>query len=152
MTAKAKPVNTERAKRVPAAEVPEVQTLASIEEELTVLKADYPDVFARLRDLSERYNAALEDAEKAVRTREVSCGPFENFSTSVVYDPQKMYDELGRDLFFELGGTTEQQTIYTIDKTRVEAAVAAKKIAEESLDEFRKVQRSYRKPKPIILP
>ncbi len=152
MSGKTKSLTVSNAKRISSDEVPEVKELEAIIDEITALKADNPDVFARLRDLGERYNSALELAEKVVRAKEVTCGPFENFSTVVIYDAEKMYDELGHDLYFEIGGTTEQRTVYNVQKDRVEAAIAAKKISPESLDEFRTVQRKYKKPGGFVLP
>lgn len=143
--------DTDKGKRVPVAEIPEVQELEDLRQEIEALKARNPDVFMLLSDLVDRYNAALEVADKAVRERGVSCGPFDNFSVAVKYDPVKMFDELGEDLFLQVGGSTTTVTEYVIDAKRVEAAIAGKKIPDECVEHFRKIEKKYHKPPKRVL-
>ena len=137
--------------RVAAAKVPEVKALLDLEQELTALKADYPDVFAQYKDLADRYNAALDAADKAVRAKKVSCGPFDNFTSTPSFDPEKMYEELGVELFLQCGGSTKKKTVYEVDKHKVEAAIATGQIPVECAKEFRTVKRSFHKPKELIV-
>lgn len=137
--------------RVAAIKVPEVKALLDLEQEITALKADYPDVFAQYKDLADRYNAALDAADKAVRARKVACGPFDNFTSAPNFDPEKMYEELGVDLFLRCGGSTKTKTLYEVDKHKVEAAIATGQIPVECAKEFRTIKRSWHKPKEIVV-
>lgn len=141
----------EKAKRIPASDIPEVEEALALKNELDTLRVDYPEVFMKYTDLVERYNAAIEAAEKIVRAKEVSCGPFDNYSVRVTYDPQKMYDELGEELFLECGGKSKTVVVLEVDDKAVEAAIAKKLIPEESVDEFMKIQRNYHAPKKITM-
>ena len=138
--------STAKGKRLPIAEVPAVQQLADLKVEIDSLKAEFPEVFMKYADLVDRYNTVLEEAEKEVRTKGVSCGDFDNYSTSVKYDPVKMFEELGEDMFLKSGGTMSDKTVYEVDPKKVEAAIANGTIPEECVDNFRDVRRNYRKP------
>lgn len=140
--------STDKAKRVPIADVAEVQELQDLATEIEALKAEHPDVFMKYVDLVDRYNSKLEEAEQKVRALGVTCGPFDNYSVSVTINPQKMYDEIGHDRFLEVGGTISQVSQYAVDPAKVAAAIASGKIPEACVDEFREVKRSYHKPKP----
>jgi hypothetical protein len=117
--------------------------------EIDALKAEHPTIFMQYNDLVDRYNAVLEEAEKDVRTKGVSCGEFENYSTSVKYNPDKMFEELGEEMFLANGGTMNTKTVYEVDPKKVEAAIAGKTIPEECVDNFREVRRNYRKPSKL---
>ena len=138
-------------KRVPISEISEVQEVVDLRQEIEAVKAQHPDVFMKLADLIDRYNAALEVAENKVRSEGVSCGPFDNFSTVTVYDPQKMYEELGEELFMKCGGSTETVTEYKVDTRKVDAAIATNQIPKQCVSEFSKVQLKYHKPGKISL-
>jgi hypothetical protein len=138
--------------KIAISDVPEVQEVQDLKLELDALKGEFPEVFMRLADLADRYNTAVERAEKIVRARGISCGPFINYSASMKYDAEKMYEELGEELFFETGGSVEHVATYKVDKDRVEAAVQSGKIPEESIEGFRTVARTYRKPSKLELP
>lgn len=137
--------------RVAASKVQEVADLLTLEQEINALKADYPGVFSQYKDLVDRYNTALDAAENAVRAKKVSCGPFDNFTSSPVFDPEKMYEELGVELFLQCGGSTKKKTIYEVDKHKVEAAIATGAIPVECAKEFRTVKRSFHKPKELVV-
>lgn len=141
-----------KGKRVPASEMKEVQEFLDLKSEIEALRTQNPDVFMKFDDLIDRYNAALEIADKVVRTQGVSCGPFDNFSVSVDYDANKMFDELGEDLFLQCGGKVRTVPVYEIDKKQVEAAIAGKKIHEDSVGHFRSVSKKYHAPKKVVLP
>lgn len=145
-------VNDEKAKRVPETAVPEVADMLRVWRRIEQLKAQHPEVFAEFSDLVEQYNAALELAEKAVRVREVSCGPFDNYSVAVKIDPTKMYEELGEELFLRHGGKTSQVMSYSIDAETVRAAIAKGSIPKDCVNQFVKIQRNYHKPDKLAAP
>lgn len=141
----------EKGKRLPVSKIREVQELQDIKTELEQFKAEHADIFMQYKDLVDRYNSALEAAEKEVRSQGVTCGDFENYSVSVKYKPEKMFEELGEELFLKCGGSTSTKTVYEIDPKRVDAAVASGQIPEECVDNFREVRRNYHQPKKLAV-
>lgn len=141
--------STAKGKRLPIGDVESVQKMADLKVEIDALKAEYPEVFMKYADLVDRYNTALEEAEKEVRAKAVSCGDFDNYSTSVKFDPVKMFEELGEDMFLASGGTMSNKTVYEVDPKKVEAAIANGTVPEECVDNFRDVRRNYRKPSKL---
>jgi len=138
--------STAKGKRVPIAEIESVQKLADLKMEIDGLKSEYPEVFMKYADLVDRYNTVLEEAEKEVRSLAVSCGDFDNYSTSVKYDAVKMFEELGEEMFIAAGGAMNKKTVYEVDPKKVEAAIANGTVPEDCVDNFRDVRRNYRKP------
>ncbi len=143
------PTGTEKYKRVPIDEVPEVQEFLDIKQELDALKANHPEVFMPYNDLVDRYNTKLEEAASKVRTIGVTCGPFENFSVSHMFDGAKMLDELGEETYLACGGKISQRAVYEVDSAVVTAAIASGKIPEEAIEHFMTIKRSYHAPKKI---
>lgn len=143
--------NTEKAKRVPINKVPAVQELSDVKTELEQFKAEHADVFVQYKDLVDRYNSALEAAEKEVRTQGITCGDFENYSVSVKFVPDKMFEELGQEMFLRNGGSMTTKTVYDVDPKAVEAAIASGSIPEECVDNFREVRRNYHKPEKLTV-
>lgn len=141
---------TGKGPRLAIGEIPEVQAYLDIKQELDALRADHPDIFMPYNDLVDRHNTALEAAEAVVRTRGVSCGPFENFSVSHKYNAQKMLDELGEELYLSCGGKIGTVPSYTLDESTVEAAIASGKIPAATIENFRSISRSYKTPKKIV--
>jgi hypothetical protein len=143
---------TDPSERFAISEVPEVQEVQDIKLEIDALKGEHPEVFMRLAELIDRYNMAVDAAEKVIRGRGISCGPFQNISTTVKYDAEKMFDELGSEMFFEAGGKTEKKTVYSVDREKVETAINTGKIPEDCVAHFRTVSRSYKKPEKLVAP
>jgi hypothetical protein len=138
--------------KVPISDVPEVQKVMDLKMEIDALKGEFPEAFMRFADLIDRYNTAVEDAEKVVRARGITCGPFVNSSATMKYDAKKMYDELGEELFLEVGGKIDTVTTYVVDKETLEPAIQSGKVPEETLEHFRALTRSYKVPKRAELP
>jgi hypothetical protein len=145
----ATPSAVAKGKRLPIKDIPEVQEYTDLRNELDSFNAEHPEVFTTYADLADRVNTAMEAAEKAVRSQGVSCGPFENFSVTVVYDPVKMFEELGEDLFLQCGGSKSTVTELRADPKLIEVAIANKKIPDECIDHFRSIRRSYHKPDKV---
>lgn len=133
----------------PIDELPEVQTMVDLGQEIASLKAEHPEVFSTLATLVDRYNAALEVAEAKVRAAGVSCGPFSRGATSMRLDAEAMYEELGEEQFLALGGTVSNIAAYSVDRARVLAAVSAGKIPKDCADAFVKESVSYHSPKKL---
>jgi hypothetical protein len=136
----------QKAKRVPIADIPEVQEFMDLKQEIEALKAANPDVFMLLADLVDRYNTALEAASNKVRSLQVTCGPFDNYATTTRFNIDKMHDELGEDMFLACGGSSNLVRQYKADTHVIEAAIASGKIPPSCIDEFRTITLSYHTP------
>lgn len=148
-TTKSSQDSTEKAKRVPVDDMPAVRDYLDVKEKLDAVRVDYADVFRVYDDLVLQHNTALELAGNQVRAEVLSCGPFENFSVSTVFDAQKMYDELGEELYLKCGGSIGKVATYTVDTAVLKAAIASGKVPADCVDSFRTIQRSYHTPKKI---
>jgi|HigsolmetaAR202D_1030399.scaffolds.fasta_scaffold01372_4 hypothetical protein len=136
-------------KKVAETDIPEVMHFLAVKKQIDDLKEGYPEVFERLRQLQQDYNQALEAAEKAVRGRQVSCGPFHLYQWQTSLDAEKLYEELGRDEFLKVGGKIQTVTTYDLDKNKFEAHVTAGTIPKEVVDVVKKVSPRYKKPEKI---
>lgn len=142
-------VPARKAKRVAVSDIPEVEEYVDLKRELDSFKAEHETVFIQFADMVDRYNTALEAAEIAVRAKGVTCGPFENFSISTKIDATKMLEELGMELFHEVGGKSIVKTVYEVDSAEVKAAIASQKIPPECVPNFVKESPSYHVPVKI---
>lgn len=137
---------------VEVATIPEVIEFVDAQATIEEFKADNVAVFAMLAELTDRYNTALEQADKVCRARGVSCGPFDLYQFSVKYDAEALYNAVGRDKFLELGGKIEVQTVYDVDKGRLEAMAAQRKVPEEVISQVRKETPAFHKPPKLVVP
>lgn len=140
-----------KGKRLGASEIQEVAELMSIKAEIDRFKMNHEAIFQEYSELTERYNSALEAAEKAVRAKGITCGPFINYSTRMTIDADKMYDEIGKEDFLKYGGRIVERTVYEIDNERVTRHIEAGDIPAEAAKEFMKVSRNYRKPDKLVV-
>jgi hypothetical protein len=136
----------------PIETISEVVHFEHIRTELAAFKKKNQEVMLELAELTERYNAALDMADKAVRAQKCSCGPFDLFSVVVKWDATKYYEEMGEAFFKKHGGTVQTVTEYKVDKNRVAAAAAANLIPAEVLVEIRKEELRYHKPSAVAIP
>lgn len=132
--------------------IPEVVEFIDANDAIQSFKASYPDVFKQYEELIERYNSALEQADKVVRARAVSSGPFDLYQFKTTYDAEALYNAIGRDQFLSVGGKLETQTVYDVDKGRLEAAAVQKKIPAEVMAQVRKETPNYHKPPKLVAP
>jgi hypothetical protein len=132
--------------------VPELKAFRTAQKNLYQFKKDNPDFFEILQELVDKYQAAKDLAYKAVHAKGVSCGPFVLACKPVVkYDADKLYEEMGRDFFFAIGGKELQVTKYEIDKVMAEAALAKNQIPPEVVAKVRTVSLRYNKvPSPEL--
>ena len=133
-------------------EVPEVIEFLDAQEALQAFKEEHAAVFAEFGALAERYNAALENADKACRGREISCGPMQLYQFSTKYDAEALYNAVGRDKFLEMGGRISTKTAYDVDKGRLEVVIAQNKLPKDTVDQVRKETPNFHKPEKLILP
>lgn len=136
---------------LPESAIPEVALFVEMQERVSRLKEAYPEVFEQLAQLKDDYNTALEAAEKAVRSKQVSCGPFALMSITTKYDADKLYEEVGRDDFLKFGGIEKTITVLSVDKSRLEAFIAANAIPAKVVEDVRETSPRYKKPEKIVL-
>lgn len=138
-------------KTVPESTIPEVARFIEAQERINRLKEAYPEIFEQFESLKDEYNSALEAADKAVRARGVSCGPFTMMNTATKYDPTKLYEEVGRDKFLEFGGVEKTITVFELDKARFDSCIAAGAVPSSIVGDVKSVTPRYKKPEKIIL-
>jgi hypothetical protein len=140
------------ARKAEAAEVPEVIEFIDAQSALSEFKNEHAAVFEQLEQLTDRYNTALESAEKACRSLEVSCGPFDLYQFRTTYNPERLFNAVGRDKFLELGGKLDTKTVYDIDKGRFDVCVSQNKVAQDIVAEVRVEAPSFHKPNKLVVP
>ena len=141
-----------KAKKVEAASVPEVVEFLDAQGALEEFKEEHKAVFEQLAQLTERYNSALEAAEKVCRSNGLTCGPFDLYQFTTKYDPEALYNAVGRDTFLQIGGKLDTQTVYSLDKGRFEACVSQKKVADDVVAQVRKETPNFHKPEKLVVP
>jgi hypothetical protein len=141
-----------RIKQMSEEQIPEVKTFIEIQEKIDRLKAEHPGVFDQLEALTAEYNAALEAADKMVRAHKASCGPFIMYQTMTKYNAEKLYEEVGRDRFLELGGKISVVTTFDLDKAKFEAHIATgNALPAEVINVVKEVSPRYKKPEKISI-
>jgi hypothetical protein len=133
-------------------DIPEVIEFLQAQAAIQEFKQEHPDVFEMFEQLVEAYNTKLQAAEKICRAAEVNCGPFDLYQYNTKYNAKALFDAVGRDKFLELGGTVGSEATYDIDKSRFEAAVAAKKVGKDVISQVRKETPVYHKPEALVIP
>lgn len=136
-------------------DVPEVQKFVLIDEHLQAFIEEHGDVFAQYQELVAERNAALEQADKAVRSLdEAECGPWKVLSTTEKVNNEKLVELIGEKKFQQLGGrvATRTETDYVLDKALVLAALAKNEVDREQaqlVGAYKKEVR-YKAPKAIV--
>jgi hypothetical protein len=137
---------------VPVEDIPEVAAFVEVQQRYETFKASNQQFFDYLDSLTEEYNNKLDAANKAVRSRGVSCGPFDKFQTQTRYDAEAMYTVLGPEKFLAMGGKEEITKKRTLDKKRVEMNIQAGNIDKDAAGAIKQVSPRYRSIEGIKLP
>ncbi len=133
-------------------EVPEVVEFLDAQDAIQAFKAEHPEVFEQLSQLVERYNTALEQADKACRSREVSSGPFNLYQFTTKYNAEALFNAVGRDAFLAMGGKLETVTQFSVDRGRLEACIAQGKLPNEVVAHVRKETPNFHEPDKLAVP
>ena len=133
-------------------EIPEVLDYMDARERLETFRLTHAKVMEEYAGLCDQYNTTLQAADKAVRERRVSCGPFvlKHFATK--YDGEALFNSVGRDLFLQLGGTIEQVPSYNVDRGKLEAAIAQNRVKPEVVAVVRQETPNFSKPPKVVIP
>jgi hypothetical protein len=145
-------MSSRKAPTVEPKDIPEVIEFIDARDTIEEFKQAHAEVFAKLASLTERYNTSLQQADKACRQREVSCGPFNLYQFTTKYSAEALFNAVGRDIFLEVGGTIQTVAAYDIDKGRLEAAIAQNKITKDVVAKVRKETPNFHKPETLIIP
>jgi hypothetical protein len=132
-------------------DIPEVLAFLMAADKLNDFKQHYAKVLSEMGPLVEEYNATLEAADKTMRAGGFSCPEFKLMHFTTKYNPEEMFNMLGRDRFLAIGGKIEQKSVYDVDEDRFEAAYAQGKLSKDIVDKVRTETPAYKKPKPIAL-
>jgi hypothetical protein len=138
-------------KKVDITAVPEVVEFENAKAELQGFKEMHADVFAEYAEYVERYNTTLEAAERACREKEASCGDFDLYQYTTKYDAEALYNAVGRDEFMKLGGKIDTVAKYSVEKARIEAAIAQGLVTPAVAAVVRKEVPSYHVPDKVVL-
>lgn len=130
----------------------EVQDHLVAKEKLDSLRTTYPGIFEEFEEIVNEYNATLESAAQAVRSRQVTCGPFEILNFKATYNAQALYDAVGRDEFLRLGGSEQTIKQYDVDKKVFDSFVSQGQVPANVESAVITVGPAYKAPKKIILP
>ena len=133
-------------------EVPSVLEYMTAKQELDNYVNQHRKVFEGYGQLAEVVNGIRGQADKEVRALNVSCGPWDRYQVQIKYDAEALYGALGRDGFLEVGGKLNTQTVYEIDKLKVEAAISRGDIPKEIAEAIRTEAPKYHAPKAVEIP
>lgn len=114
---------------------------------LDVFKIEHSKVFAEYQALVDDAEQKRQVADKLIRATGSSYGPWEAFSEQKNYNAQELFNLMGEQKFLELGGVMSEQTIYEVDKQKVDIAIAQGAIPKEVAEVVRKITLKYRAPK-----
>jgi hypothetical protein len=137
---------------VPPSEVGAVEEYILAREALDKFMEEFQEIFDIYKDMAEHVNDAMERADKDVRARNVSCGPWDKYQVQTKYDAKALYEAMGRDDFLAVGGKVSTVSKYDVDKAKVNASIDRGLIPPEVAAEIRIKSPRYKAPKEIGLP
>lgn len=141
-----------RRNEIEVSKIPEVQEFVQARTALDEFMDQHADVFETYRDMVEHTNDARDRADKEVRAKGVSCGPWDLYQTATKYDAKALYEALGRDEFLRAGGKLSTITEYAVDKGKVDAAISRGVIPPDVASDVKKTSPRFKTPKDIGLP
>lgn len=135
----------------PVDQIPEVAAFQEVKARYDAFRASNPEFFNFLDALEEEFNQKLQAADKAVRSKNASCGDFHLYSYQTKYNPEELLQAMGREKFMQVGGTMTTQTVYGVDKARVDASITSGDIPAEVASKVRIKQPRYHKPDKLVV-
>jgi hypothetical protein len=133
-------------------QLPEVGQFVNADERVKAFKEVHADLFGEYQQLVNERNTLWQQADQAVRSQAVSCGPWDRYSETVKYDADALYEAVGRDEFLRLGGTIKTVQQRNIDRDHIKVRIEAGELNAEVVDRVRKVTGTYHAPKKMELP
>src|SRR5512138_2663899 len=137
----------------PLETLPEIVSFENSKKELEEFTREHAAVLKQLRVLAARYNAALQAADKVIRSRKVSFRDWRLLGRpTITIDAKKYYEEMGRDFCLQHGGKTIPAEDLELDKAKVEAAYAQGLIPKDVYERIRHESPKYKKPEELDVP
>ena len=137
---------------IPEESIPEVLQYQEAKGRLENWKSTYPGAYEELKEILELVNTTGENAEKVVRAREVTCGPFTLKHYTMNTDANALYDAVGQEDFQKFGGSIQTVRQYDVDKKVFEALVVQKKIHPDVVEKVVTYSPAFTVPKKFQIP
>lgn len=137
---------------VPQSKVKEVVAFARERHAYDEWCERYPKAARELAEISQRYNATLESADKAVRAAGVTAGPWHVHQWRRTDDAGALCAAVGRERFCVLGGVIRQAEELAIDRVVLDAAIAQDKLDAAVVADVVTWAPALSGPKKILLP
>jgi hypothetical protein len=135
---------------VPESSIIEVMDYITVRDELLDFKKKHATLFGLYDELLAEYRQKLQAADKAVRSRGVSCADWVYYQEQTKYNAEALYTALGRENFLSVGGILETVTTYGLDKKKLEAAHAKKEVSDAVMDQVKTTIKKYHVPETAI--
>jgi hypothetical protein len=129
--------------------IPEVMTYLEAKQMLDTFTDRHREIFDMYSEIAEELNRKRQAADKIVRDRKVSCGPWDLFQEQTTFNAEALYEALGRDGFLAVGGKLQTKTVYSLDKNKVKAAITRGDVPENVAEAVVKITPKYKAPKDI---
>jgi hypothetical protein len=148
-------------KKLEVEQVPEVLRFVNAQGELYAFIKHHQRTIDQYAEIVERYNDALEAADKALRAHcddamaGISCGPFEFKHFATKYNGDALLNELGNNdaEFQRLGGVIKTVRINEVDARMMESLIDRGAVPVALQRTFVKRSANYDKPKKMaVLP
>lgn len=127
----------------------EVDEFLQAQERYFRWQQQYPQAYKELLELQSEYNATRDAAEKILRAHGKSEGPFVIKNSRLSYDAEKLYDEVGKERFLELGGEIATSQTFKIDSTTLQSKIASKKLDPAIVEAISKPVHVFDAPKKL---
>lgn len=127
--------------------IPEVAAYNETKEMINTFRERHAHIFSAYDKMLEDLDQKRGAADKAVRARQVSCSDWDLYQFQTKINPDKLYNALGMDGFLRVGGSTSTQTVYGVDKAKLEAAIARGEVPPEVAEEVVVKSPRYHAPK-----
>lgn len=128
-------------------DIPEVAAYMEAEEMLRLFLEARPDFAKTLREMIHDLDQKRQAADKVVKARGVVCGPWKVHSVRTTYNADLLYDLIGKEQFLAVGGVEETVVQKTVDKKKLEAAIAKGELQADTIAEIKKESLAYKAPK-----
>ncbi len=109
---------------------------------------EHSDVFGGYRKLLETLESKRLVADAKMRATDASFGDWKR-SEQRSYDVALLCETIGLAAFIDLGGSVTQEPVYSLEKEKIELAIAEKKITDTIVDSIRTITPKYQAPKVL---
>lgn len=126
-----------------------VKAYERAEKKLRTFVGEHGEVFDTYRELLDKLEKKRVVADAAIRSTDASFGPWVRLGEQCTYDRAALCKQIGEERFVALGGTVSTQTVYELDKDKIDVAIAADEIPASVLAAVREIKSRYKAPKTV---